>query len=116
MAALAAALPVKPVPAEVRPNVPVTPNRFRLLLAELVDSNVPKLTVAPNVPLVETLNAPPVPVLLTVATVNEPTTVPLTPKKPGVLPMLKPRRALPLPRSTPLPAVAVIAAAVPVPD
>src|ERR1041384_4787245 len=114
MAALAAALPVKPAPAEVIASVPVTPTRFRLLVAELVDSNVPKLTVEPKAPLVETLIAPPVPVLLTVATVSEPTAVPLRPKKAGVLPMLKPRRALPLPKSTPLPAVVVIVSAVPV--
>ncbi len=108
-----AALPLKPVPPEASPNVPITPTRLMLWVGELLDSSVPKLTVEPNAPLVVTLIAPPVPVTLTVPMVSVPTAVPLKPKNPGVLPTFKPRTVLPMARSTPLPAVVTIAGEVP---
>src|SRR5690349_15438230 len=116
IAAEDAALPVNPVPAEVTPSTPVTLTKFRFAPAELLDSRVAKVTLAPNAPLVETFRAPPVPVFPTVLIIGEPTAAPLNPKKAGVLPTFKPRTVFPLPRSTPLPAVVVITGAVLVPD
>src|SRR5687768_832332 len=107
-----AALPLRPLPPEVIPNVPVTLTRLMFAPGEFDDSKVPNVTLAPNVPLVETLMAPPVPVFATVLMSGEPTTVPLKPKKPGVLPTFKPRTVLPLARSMPFPAEVLIAGAV----